>query len=133
MKNGVRIAAGLVLLVIPLLIPVGEGRNLAPAEKWVARYNGPGNGCDEALAIAVDGLSNVYVTGVTGYIYNEEKASDIAGDYATIKYNPNNSGSKDTTGRLRARIGQQPLPWTARAMSMSPDIAIATLPPSSTT
>jgi len=87
MKNGVRIVAGLVLLVIPLLIPVGEGRSLAPAEKWVARYNGPGNGEDRAQDIAVDGLGNVYVTGITGYLNNEEY--DIAGDYATIKYNSN--------------------------------------------
>jgi len=41
---------------------------------WVADYNGPANGGDEAHAIAVDGLSNVYVTGAS------------TGDYATIKY-----------------------------------------------
>ena len=43
-------------------------------EQWVARYNGPGNGEDEAKSIAIDGAGNVYVTG------------DSQDDYATIKY-----------------------------------------------
>jgi uncharacterized delta-60 repeat protein len=46
---------------------------------WVARYNGPGNGDDSALAIAIDDEDNIYVTGGSC-------ASDEAWDYATIKY-----------------------------------------------
>ena len=46
----------------------------------VIRYNGPGNGDDEATAIAIDGADNIYVTG-------ESTGSGTSLDYATIKYN----------------------------------------------
>jgi uncharacterized delta-60 repeat protein len=53
--------------------------NTAGQEEWVARYNGPANMGDSAVAIVVDGPGNVYVTG----------SSPDEGDfhkYATIKY-----------------------------------------------
>jgi uncharacterized delta-60 repeat protein len=52
----------------------------AGREQWVAVYSGPANGPNEAVAIAVDGSGNVYVTGVSPSAFNDN-------DYATIKYN----------------------------------------------
>ena len=48
----------------------------AGQEQWVARYDGGTGTDDEATAIAVDRVGNVYVT---GYAYSY--------DYATVKYN----------------------------------------------
>ena len=48
---------------------------------WVRSYNGPGNGYDEAEALAIDNSGNVYITG--------HSIGDIYPDYTTIKYGPN--------------------------------------------
>ena len=46
---------------------------------WVARWSGPSTGTERALAIALDSLGNVYVTGIGHY-------GDTRWDYTTIKY-----------------------------------------------
>ncbi|MDH3976008.1 MAG: thrombospondin type 3 repeat-containing protein [Deltaproteobacteria bacterium] len=48
-------------------------------ESWIRRYNGLANSSDLALAIAVGGDGNIYVT---GYSYGRE----LSHDYATVKY-----------------------------------------------
>lgn len=56
---------------------------------WVRRYNGPANGVDSALAMALQGFNGLYVTGTS---------VDSGYDYLTVKYDP---GTGDTL-------------WTAR-------------------
>ena len=46
---------------------------------WTNRYKGTGNRDDGALALAVDGTGNVFVTGYSGDSLSFR-------DYATIKY-----------------------------------------------
>jgi uncharacterized delta-60 repeat protein len=55
--------------------------NINGNQLWAKRYNGPANGVDDAKAIAVDGLGNVYVTG-------SSLGSGTNLDYSTIKYGP---------------------------------------------
>ncbi len=50
-------------------------------ELWVARYDGPVSGFDKAVAMAVDGSGNAYVTG-------QSHGIGTYSDYATIKYDP---------------------------------------------
>ena len=50
---------------------------------WLRRYNGSGNGHDQAFAIAIDNSDNIYVTG-----QSQEGASYLP-DATTIKYDTN--------------------------------------------
>jgi uncharacterized delta-60 repeat protein len=53
--------------------------NSAGEEQWVVRYDGPQNS-DGAVALAVDGSGNIYVTG-------KSIGAGTSIDYATVKYN----------------------------------------------
>lgn len=48
--------------------------------QWASRYNGPGNGNDQATVIAIDSNDDVYVSG-------KSNGSGTGNDYATVKYN----------------------------------------------
>ena len=93
-------------LVIFLLLPALT-RAETPVEAWVQLYNGPGNGDDEACALAVDHNGNVLVTGYsTGGDY----------DFATIKYicvpSPVMTGLQRTNGTFRMRVDNVLQPGT---------------------
>lgn len=66
--------------------------NSSGVQQWIAEYNGPGSGMDEAHAIAIDPSgSNIYVT---GWSYGD---TTTGFDYATIKYS--SSGTRLWTAR----------------------------------
>jgi len=61
-----------------------ESGSAEPNQKWVARYNGPGNGSDVAYAIAIDSNDNIFVTG-----RSYDPGTNY--DYATVKYSPDSN------------------------------------------
>src|SRR6266511_272811 len=56
--------------------------NSSGIQQWVARYNGSDYGHNDAQAMAIDGLGNVYVTGISW----GGGGSGTFDDYATVKY-----------------------------------------------
>jgi hypothetical protein len=75
-------------------------------ERWVARYNGPGNGDDGAYALGVGRHGGtVFVTG-------SSSGSKTSFDYATVAYD-----AASGTQRGVARIG----PGSATALAISPE------------
>lgn len=59
---------------------------------WNARYHGPTNGLDAAIAIALDGEGNLHVTGWSA-------AGGALHDYATVKYD--SDGNQQWVARYR--------------------------------
>lgn len=58
--------------------------DFAGVQQWLIRFNGPGNDWDQANALEVDALGNVYVTGTAGF-----DAGTAYHDYWTFKYDSN--------------------------------------------
>ncbi len=56
------------------------GYSTSGGELWTSRYNGPGNGFDNAYFITIDNVGSVYVTGASTGL------SPNGLDYATVKY-----------------------------------------------
>jgi hypothetical protein len=91
--NSYSISARRLLAALLCLLPALTRAETA-VQAWVQRYNGPGNGNDNANALAVDGSNNVIVTGystVSGGYY----------DYTTIKYS--SAGMPLWTNRYNGR------------------------------
>ncbi|MEO0078169.1 MAG: SBBP repeat-containing protein [candidate division WOR-3 bacterium] len=55
--------------------------NSAGVEQWIATYDGPENGEDEARAVGVDAAGNVYTTGWS------PQTDSTGNSYVTVKYN----------------------------------------------
>jgi hypothetical protein len=64
-----------------LFLALPSSADMVVDTAWVRIYDSPGSFQDEAHAIAVDGLGNVYVTG-------QSVGSGTDWDYATVKYHP---------------------------------------------
>ncbi len=66
---------------ISILTGITNVTNAQVWEEWIAVYNGPGNGTDDAAGITIDQDGFIYVTG-TGV------RPETGNDYVTIKYSP---------------------------------------------
>ena len=84
----------------------------AGAQEWVARYNSPGNGTDQANAVAADAVGNVYVTGGAG------------GQYATLRYST--AGKQQWVVRYANTDNQynQPGPASAKAIALDAQASV---------
>ena len=86
------------LVIFALLPLLARADTAVPA--WVQCYNGPGDSCDEACAMAVDGSNNVVVTGSLSNGTND--------DIFTIKYlcalSPLMTGLQSANGALQLRV-----------------------------
>jgi uncharacterized delta-60 repeat protein len=76
--------------------------NSSGVEQWIAIYNGTGNSADQAWSMAINGSTNVYVTG-----WSDGQEGGPYVDYATIKYS---GGDIANWMPVVATVLGQPLP-----------------------
>ena len=76
---------------------------------WTKRFNGRGNGYDEAVAVGADSAGNIYVTG-----YSDEGGNNVA--VVTLKYDP--QGNLIWENRLPDSYDSAEVPT---AMAVNPD------------
>jgi Beta-propeller repeat len=89
----------------------------AGQQQWVARYNGPGDTDDQAVAIAVDTLGNVYVTGTSN------------GDFVTIKYGQGASPTPTVTPTATSTPTPTPSATPTATATPTPTPAATPTPP----
>lgn len=108
--------------------------DLSGAQEWITQYNGTGNNADQAAAIAVDALGNVFITGLS-------KGAGSNEDFETIKYcQLKSDAGVDTTicnGSSVQLSASAPsavsYSWTPTTGLSNPSIANPIASPSSTT
>jgi len=74
--------------------------NSAGVQQWIISYNGSGNADDEAIALALDGMGNIYVTGASFTLGSGE-----SWNYLTIKYN--SAGTEQWVARYNGPNGDE--------------------------
>ena len=82
---------------------------------WTNRYDGPINGPDTAMAVAVDGNGTVFVTGVS-------RGRGTADDYATIAYS--GAGMPLWTNRYNGPANGNDEPGVGSCLAIGPDGAV---------
>jgi len=80
--------------------------NSSGIELWMAIYNGTGNSADQAWSMAINGSTNVYVTG-----WSHGQGGGPYVDYTTIKYS---GGDIANWMPVEATVFGQPLPQECR-------------------
>jgi hypothetical protein len=78
-----------------LILAAGAVQAEAAEQAWVARYDGPGHGKDNAQALTVDAGGNAYVTGFSD-------GGDGNYDFATVKYD--DSGNQEWVARYDGEV-----------------------------
>jgi len=89
-------------------------------ERWVRRYDGPGNGEDQTVAVGLDPAGNVFVTG------SSDGGEVPRADFCTIKYSPLGPPINTVAGTGTAGYNGDDIPATSAQLSYPRGIAVDT-------